>query len=136
MKRCLPRQGAAVRCRHRGLGMDLFVQYQANGEVHDATDANSKPIAWRCVKCGDYAILGQATDTGPHAAYIAVEMRAAELVQRWNASTNGDAKFVFSDIDDEERRGWSMAETNMREHTDAWHAGCLARVIVTHTEGE
>lgn len=111
--------------------MDLFVQYQANGEVHDATDANSKPIAWRCVKCGDYAILGQATDTGPHAAQIAVEVRAAELAANPD-SMRGCGE--TDDINECEQCGVDDYDTGTDPASPAQWAGYLARAIATHQD--
>lgn len=89
----------------------------------------------RCLDCGAWLSLGPANDSGEHAAQVAAEVRAAELAARWRDPTDGDARFVFGDLDDEEIRGWSIAETNMQDHTDRWHAGYLARAIATHEEG-
>jgi hypothetical protein len=37
-----------------------------------------------CCLCGHWLSLGPANDTGPHAAQVAVERRAAELAAEWD----------------------------------------------------
>lgn len=120
-----------AKCRHRGSGIDLFIQHQASGEVHDATDPNSQPIAWRCVRCGDYASLGPANDGGEHAASVTTEIRAAELA---DICTRTGLSPQWIEYD-----GWQAHKFSIdfyrgepiqnRRH---WDAGWLARAIATH----
>jgi len=82
----------------------------------------SSEAAQVCTSCGHWLPLGHSDESDPR---VAVEIRAAEMIQDiertgWTVlSRNG-----------EEGRGWDCAESNMADHSDAWHAGYLARVMV------
>lgn len=123
------------RCKHHRILM-----YRRKGDAWEHTmTLSGVTLMWQrffecdrahCGDCGHQMALAPATDTGPHAASVAVEVRAAEIANRWLTQP---PDFAPTGLDDE-ARGWSLAETNMQNHTDAWHAGYLARVIATHTE--
>lgn len=92
---------------------------------------------FRCLDCHAYLSLG---DSDEHAS-VAVEMeiRAAEIAADldeadrlcdWTMSN--DAFIGLTAF--EERRGWSIAESNMQHHSNAWLAGYLARCIATHED--
>lgn len=85
--------------------------------------------------CGAWLSLGPAQDGGPHAAQVAVEVRTAELEQWWHDADPAEAFDFVRRLSDDEARGWCIGETNMQNHTDAWHAGYLARYIATHPDG-
>lgn len=90
-----------------------------------------------CLYCGiqvGRAISPQPANDTPD---VLVEIRATEIANEL-AEVDRLCDWTFGTVrDDEERRGWSLAETNMRHHTDRWHAGYLARCIATHdTEQE
>jgi hypothetical protein len=67
-----------MRCRHRTYGQDLFIQYTATGPYEPQADDPRTPIAWRCVKCDEYASLGPSNDTG-------VEHEIAAAAEDWDA---------------------------------------------------
>lgn len=86
-----------------------------------------------CDVCGEWLSLGEANDGGEHAASVALEKRAVELAQLLaDADALCDWTFGCAAFgSDEERRGWSIAESNMQHHSNEWQAGYLARVIAT-----
>ena len=76
-----------------------------------------------CDDCDDLLPLGPSDESDPR---VAMELRAAELATERDIS----AAWLVGRISDTERDGWSCAESNMADHSDAWHAGYLARVMV------
>jgi hypothetical protein len=80
-----------------------------------------------CAKCGHWLSLGQANDEDPR---VAVEIRAAELADELSTELADELPGID---DDEERRGWVLAATNMQHHTERYQAGYLARMIFGHT---
>lgn len=90
----------------------------------------------RCWNCREVLPLGPANDSGPHAASVACEVRAAELATGAHMDEWYGTHWLVGDWTDDEARGWSLAETNMQNHTDRWHAGYLARAIVMHREND
>lgn len=95
---------------------------------------NRRPVSFfhemrhhvRCDVCDRLLPCGPANDT----PRVLVEIRAAELAAAWQP-IGGFRGLADSD---EIRRGWSMAETNLEEHTTDWHVGYLAREIAMHKE--
>jgi hypothetical protein len=87
-----------------------------------------------CERCGDWLPLGHSDEHASEA--VEIEVRAAEIADDLTeADRLCDWTFgVFGD--DEELRGWSVAESNIRYHSNRWLAGYLARQIVKHGEGE
>lgn len=118
----------ARRCKHRHDGQDLFIQYGADGRPYEATKGEPAPVAWRCVRCDEYAPLGPSNDT-PAAM---VELRAAEVAARYAPVTEQWLRGTMTDC---ERDGWEnafapdWAPTGLPEE-----AGALARYIATHEE--
>lgn len=83
-----------------------------------------------CNHCGEWLPLGHSDETPER---VAVEIRAAALVADlpYNPHDNERTNAIMSS---EERLGWSIAESSMCEHSKAWLAGYLARIIATHEE--
>jgi hypothetical protein len=84
-------------------------------------------LGLRCSECGECAALGPACDDGPHAAQVAVEIRAAEIA---------DPTYDVSEFaGDAEWAGWCEADTSLvswDDEADAYQRGYLARVIHLH----
>lgn len=83
-----------------------------------------------CADCGHWLSLGAAQDSGPHAASVACEIRAAEI------ASDKRARLSFC-----ESLGWEswLSPKFSTDPVDAgyaekWHAGYLARCIVSHAE--
>ena len=118
------------RCRHENADHVLAGQFTM---LSDGTIVDALVEQLRCLDCGAWLSLGPSNDAP---AQVQVEIRAASLAASLTR-LGAILAWQFNPHEwDEERRGWSMAETNMQQHTNAWHAGYLARVIATHTEGE
>jgi hypothetical protein len=94
---------------------------------------------FRCIDCGAWLSLGHSDEHASEA--VEIEIRAAELAADLDEAdrlcdwTMANESFVGLTAF-EERRGWSMAESNMQNHSNAWQSGYLARVIATHEGGE
>lgn len=87
--------------------------------------AYAKPYgAHKCVTCSHWLSLGPSNDEPD---CVKVEMRAAELAQDIER-----CGYTVLRQDSDEIRGWSCAEQNLREHSDAWQAGYLAAAIAAH----
>lgn len=115
------------KCKH------AWLVFYADSDSRIGT-ATVSPLGWRCASCGEYKALGPARDGGEHAAQVAIEVRAAEIAEQWHDADPAVAFDFVRRLDNEESRGWSIAETNMQNHTDRWHAGYLARCITTGGE--
>ncbi len=112
----------AVRCKHPRASRALVTRRAGNG-LHATHNV--------CPWCGTWLSLGPAND---EPAAVKLEIRAAELAVVL-ATLDGILDWQFAPNEwDDERRGWSMAETNMQQHTDAWQSGYLARCIATHDD--
>lgn len=95
-----------------------------------------EPQARVCKLCRAWLPLGPSNDDDER---VRVEMRAAEIsallsndaaLYDWTLSNEEFVSFTAF----EERRGWSVAESSMRNHSNAWLAGYLARCIWTHCD--
>lgn len=87
-----------------------------------------------CLDCLENFSLGESNDLGQHAAFVRIEIRAAEIaatayeqrdrlgVWRVDAMTSHEADGVFSDLDDHP----FLCDEN--------EAGYLARCIATHKD--
>jgi hypothetical protein len=89
-----------------------------------------------CKRCGEWLSMGDSNDASEA---VRIEMRAAETADvlvntdaliDWTLSNEDFVSFIAF----EERRGWSIAESSMQHHSNAWHAGYLARTIHDHDE--
>lgn len=145
MKRCRPSEDVCLEhsrpligerfcedgCKHR-----LSMMLNRHGGL--ASTARGDLYNRVCERCGAWLSLGPARDTGPHAASVATEVRAAEIAELWHDADPAEAFDFVRRLNDEETRGWSIAETSLQHHTDRWHAGYLARAICHHDteEGE
>lgn len=79
-----------------------------------------------CVDCRESLSLGPSNDSDPR---VAIEIRAAALVEHID-------DWAFGMLDDDEIRGYSLAEASAQQHTDGWHAGYLARCIAEHKDND
>lgn len=129
-----------MRCKHRDrYGYSLAQFFNREGIELKGRLWESHLVAWmKCERCGDYMKLGPSNDDDPR---VAVEMRAAEIAAvlddadalcDWTLSNETFVSFTTF----EERRGWSIAESNMQTHSDAWQSGYLARCIAEHDGGD
>ena len=88
----------------------------------------------RCTVCQLPIGIPCAPEPARDTPETAIEVRAAELAAEIE-TFDQLADWYLADGFDEERRGFSIAETNMQDHTAQWQAGYLARCIAT-TEDE
>lgn len=134
LEHCLPLKGMSYcedgrdRCAHDfGERREtLFAEVQGQRRAF---------VVRACLECGAWLSLGHSDEAPVHvevrAAEIAADLDDADRLCDWTLSNESFVSLTAFD----ERRGWSIAETNMQEHTEAWHAGYLARCIVGHDGG-
>ena len=79
------------------------------------------PTTQTCIVCDDYVSWGPSNDTPE----VLVEIRAAEI-----AANYVDLPWV--EWNHGEAAGFDNRETPMPHSAESWHAGYLARVIVSH----
>jgi hypothetical protein len=119
-----------VRCKHQ----PIHHGWSGSGYWYEApylTRADADASV--CATCGAWLSLGPSNDSSEA---VRIEIRAAELA-RHLADADALCDWTFGDAalgSDEERRGWSIAESNMQHHSNQWLAGHLARVIATHAD--
>lgn len=87
---------------------------------------SSADAAVVCQQCGQWLSLGPSRDDGEFAEFVAVEVRAAELVALGINSENSVRLACAHEL-----CGW-LDERRCTGPDVDWHAGYLARAIVEH----
>ena len=117
-------------CTHRD-SLGRWTTGIVYGTIIEPDLLTTKPIGYRCAKCGGLCALGEANDGGEHAASVAVEKRGLWLSEQF-------APVDRSHADSHEVDGWYCHRDGYAPNIDdaSGQAGYLARVIATHAEGE
>ena len=117
------------RCKHRRV-----IMYRRKGDAWEHTmTLSGVTLMWKrffecdrahCGDCGHQMALAPATDTGPHAASVAVEVRAAEIADnlREQSYRPGCDRFEW------------CPQNKSDELCDLCQAHVLAHDIAEHTE--
>jgi len=107
------------RCRH-----EHVVEKYNIDELPDPLELSYR----ECLDCDEWLPMGPARDDGPHAAAVAIEIRAAEIAAAGEAAHLGAMR-------DCEGCGWDLyTKKYCCLHSDGMFAGWLARAIVEHGE--
>lgn len=108
--------GWEVRCKHTRTRVVWFKSIHEDEASHYML----------CARCGTHLPLGPANDDGPHAAQVAIEVRAAELAAAWRPG-DGCARL----INPSESLGWNGWPYRQPTNADEW-TGFLAAQIQNH----
>lgn len=114
----------------------MFARICADGSLYKNRD-DQDPVAWVCLECKEYAVLGEANDDDPN---VQLEIAAAQIVADMNdGGRNVDLKrgwqFGWWLWNDEERGQLERWGSEFLANYPDWEAGWLANEIDSQVSG-